>query len=186
MRQTPSILIRRSMASEWRALRSLRLRALELDPLAFGSTLAEEKTLDDERWRERAIQDSESSTSAKWVAEEVSGDLVGSAVIAEVDRKVYVFAMWVEPRCRGRGIGARLLDAGLSWARSKFPGQAIHLDVNPRQTAAVRLYESRGFLRSAPDRPLGHSPGEGRYEMILKAPRSPRGETKDDSVNAGL
>ena len=186
MDQTPSLQIRRSRASEWRVLRDLRLRALESDPLAFGSTLAQERALDDERWRDRATSESESSTSARWVAEDTSGRLVGSLVIAEVERKVYVFGMWVEPQHRGWGIGARLLDAGLTWARSRFPGRPVHLDVNPRQTAAIRLYESRGFLRSAPDRPLGHTPGESRYEMMLQAPESPDREPKNGRATAGL
>lgn len=186
MKRPPSILIRRSTASEWQALRNLRLRALEFDPLAFGSTLTEEKTLGDERWRERAAKDAESLTSAKWVAEDALGRLVGSVVIAQVEGKVYVFGMWVEPQFRGRGLGARLLETGLTWARSTFPGQTIRLDVNPRQTAAIRLYESHGFRRSAEDRPLGHTGGETRYEMILLAPKSPSRESTDSPASAGM
>jgi ribosomal protein S18 acetylase RimI-like enzyme len=165
-------LIRRSRTSEWRALRALRLRSLETDPLAFGSTLAHEAAFDDTEWRKRALDSSESSTFAQWVAEEASGQIVGCVVIAEFDGKVGVYAMWVEPRVRGRGIGARLLDAGLRWAGMAFPGRDIQLDVNPRQTAAIQLYESRGFRRSAPDRPLGHTPGELRFEMIRPATAS--------------
>ncbi len=162
-----AITVRRSRSAEWPSLRELRLRALESDPLAFGSTLAEEKAFDDERWRHRALEGSESPTLSQWVAEAGPGGLVGSVTIAEVEGRLHVFGMWVEPRYRGQEIGARLLDAGLRWARSTFPGRPVHLDVNPRQVRAVRLYESRGFRRAAPDRPLGHTPGETRYEMVL-------------------
>ena len=86
--------------------------------------------------------------------------------------RTYVFGMWVEPSCRGQRIGSRLLDTALDWARDVFPGQALRLDVNPRQTAAVLLYESRGFRRSGADRPLGHTEGEVRYEM-MRPPTDP-------------
>jgi ribosomal protein S18 acetylase RimI-like enzyme len=161
--------IRRTRATEWQALRTLRLRSLETDPLAFGSTLARETAFDDAEWRKRALDSSESPTICQLVAEEPDGRIVGCVVIAEFDGKVGVYAMWVEPRVRGRGIGAHLLDEGLRWARFAFPGRDIQLDVNPRQTTAIQLYESRGFRRSAPDRPLGHTPGELRFEMILPA-----------------
>ena len=174
MKPTTDIVIRRAQASEWRALRDLRLRALGADPLAFGSTLAQELAFDEERWRRRASDGSGSATTSQWVAQDGSGSLVGSIVVAQVEGKVYVFGMWVEPRCRGRGIGARLLDTGLTWAGSAFPGSAVLLDVNPRQTAAVRLYESRGFHRSGEDRPLGHSPPETRFEMTLQRPTTAR------------
>jgi len=161
------IVIRRAEPSDWEALRTLRLRALEADPFAFGSTLMEELGFDEARWRDRATRGAESATTSQWVAQDPLGRLVGSVVIAQVEGKVHVFGMWVEPRSRGRGVGARLLDTGLRWAESVFPGQALRLDVNPRQAAAVHLYESRGFRRSAADRPLGHTPGETRYEMVL-------------------
>ena len=170
-------MVRRAVTAEWQALREFRLRALKSDPLAFGSTLAEEATYDEARWRKRATDGSASSTTSQWVAEDNSGRLVGSIVVAEVDGKVYLFAMWVEPKFRGRGIGAQLLDTGLLWAGSAFPGRDVHLDVNPRQAAAVRLYESRGFRRSADDRPLGHTPGETRYEMRFRPSKTVRAQS---------
>lgn len=162
--------VRRVVASEWQALRKLRLAALGSDPLAFGSTLAKESDLPDQRWRERATVEAESATSSQWVAEDSSGGLVGSIIIAQVQDQVYVFGMWVAPAHRGEGIGSRLLDCGLAWASATFPGRELRLDVNPRQTRAVLLYESRGFRRSGPDRPLGHTPGESRYEMTRRSP----------------
>ncbi len=164
-----AIVVRRSRSTEWPALRRLRLRGLASDPLAFGSTLAEEEAFGEARWRERATSGAESATTAQWVAETPMGELVGGVVIAQIEGDVHVFAMWLEPEFRGRGIGARLLDAGLAWAGTTFPGRSVHLDVNPRQTAAVRLYESRGFRRTGADRPLGHTDGETRFEMTRPA-----------------
>jgi len=80
--------------------------------------------------------------------------------------------MWVDPRWRGKGIGGELLDAGLAWAASALPGRPVYLEVNPTQTVAIHLYESRGFRPTGVTRPLGHGPRGTVTEMV----RSPEGD----------
>ena len=46
--------VRRVRPDEWRALRDVRLRALETDPDAFGATVAEALARPDEEWQSRA------------------------------------------------------------------------------------------------------------------------------------
>jgi ribosomal protein S18 acetylase RimI-like enzyme len=165
----PQIAVRRARRGEWRELRDLRLRALEADPLAFSSTADEERSLAEGRWRERAVKGAESPDSSTWVAVGPRGRLVGMAVVAQVEGVQHVFSMWVDPEVRGRGLGGRLLDAALTWARQTCPGGEIHLEVNPRQAAAAALYRSRGFRYTASSRPLGHSGAEAVQEMVLSA-----------------
>jgi ribosomal protein S18 acetylase RimI-like enzyme len=162
----PATTVRRATAAEWSALRDLRLRALRTDPTAFGSTLAREQEYDERLWRDRAERGATSRATSTWVAEGPSGELVGMATVSEVEGTVNVFAMWVDPGMRGVGVGGALLDAGLAWAGSAFPRRPVRLEVNPKQTAAVRLYESRGFRRTGRTEPLGHTPGEVVREMI--------------------
>ena len=164
-------LVRRTVPSEWSALRELRLRSLRVDPQAFGAALADEERLGEAHWVERARRSSTSPTSGQWVAEAATHGLVGCSVLAEVEGEVHVFAIWVDPAYRGAGLGGRLLDAALAWGAHAFPGRAFKLEVNPRQAAAVALYESRGFRRTGGRRPLGHLDGEWRIEMV----RPPRG-----------
>ncbi len=171
----PNVVIRRSTAKEWVALREMRLRALRLDPLAFGSTFDEEVNLDSARWRERARSGATSTQSCQLVAAGPDGRLVGSVVVAEAEGELNVFAMWVDPAARGRGTGGRLLDAALKWTTETFPGRSLRLEVNPRQREAVRLYESRGFLATGSSRPLGHTAGETRIEMVWTPPRVSEG-----------
>jgi len=168
-----SVRVRRSRSDEWEALKQLRLEGLRSDPLAFGSTFALEVAFDDAQWKERATSGSESAWISQWVAEAAPGRLVGSAVVADLEGTVHVFAMWVEPSVRGRGIAGRLLDTGMEWARSAFPGRSVVLEVNPRQTAAVRLYLSRGFRPTGTVRPLEHTPGEVLHEMRLEGTNAP-------------
>jgi len=94
--------------------------------------------------------------------------LVGVAAVAFVEGEWHVFAMWVDPAFRRRGLGGRLLDAGLAWFRVTAPHRPLRLDVNPQQGDAVRLYESRGFRRTGSSSPLGHTAGETVEAMVLE------------------
>ncbi len=170
--RTAAVRIRSLRPGEWRTYRRVRLRSLATDPLAFGSTLARERDLAETQWRDRLTHGPGGSASRTWAAIDARERFVGVASVVDVDGDWHVFAMWVAPALRGRRVGARLLDAGIAWARSVAPRRRVVLDVNPRQVAAHRLYESRGFRATGRTEPLGHTDGESVVEMVL-GPRSP-------------
>jgi len=167
--------VRRIRADEWASHRELRLRALSVDPLAFGSTLAREGGLSEDRWRERTSRGADSDKDALFVADAQPSGWVGMVAIALVEAEWHVFAMWVDPAFRRHGLGGRLLDAGLRWFRTKAPHEALQLEVNPRQEDAVRLYEGRGFRRTGASSPLGHTAGEVVISMVLEPRAVSRG-----------
>ncbi len=166
-RSSREIKVRRIRSAEWAAHRELRLKALASDPMAFGSTLAREREFSEDLWKERTDRGASSMESALWVADTGEGTLVGMASVVFLDGRWHLFAMWVEPTYRGHGLGARLLDASIAWFRDVAPGQPLHLDVNPRQGAAARLYEGRGFRRTGTSGPLGHTEGQTFVSLVL-------------------
>lgn len=168
------IAIRRARAEEWEALRDLRLHSLRADPLAFGSTLAIEAEYVQDRWRERALRGSRAPDSSTWVAATEGGRLVGMLVTSVIEGSVHLFAMWVDPAFRQKGVGGALLDRALTWVSEDHRGRRILLEVNPRQVHAMRLYESRGFRSTGVVRPLGHTPREVVMEMERGPPTAPK------------
>ncbi|HKS59891.1 MAG TPA: GNAT family N-acetyltransferase [Thermoplasmata archaeon] len=172
VRPHSGIIIRRLRKGEWREARRLRLSALRTDPLAFSSLYEEELGFPDSRWQERVARGAESHEASTWVAEDPSGELVGSVAIILVEGVLNVVGMWLDPGQRGKGLGGQLLDAALAWAHSNHPRTKVRLDVNAGQSAAVALYESRGFqfhgVRQIPKLP-GRSGLEIR-EMVLDRP----------------
>lgn len=152
--------VRRVGPTEWELHRTVRLEALAADPLAFGSTLAREQAYPEELWRERTLRASGSEESSLWLAVAPEGRAVGLIAASLVEREFHIFAMWVEKSWRRRGVGGALLDTVLTWIAGRDPSGAVRLDVNPRQHAAVALYESRGFERTGTSEPLPHTPGE--------------------------
>ena len=116
-----SIDVRRIRPDEWREHREIRLKALACDPLAFGSTHSRELGYSDDLWKERTERGALSESSALFVADHGGKGFVGMMAVAGSEGQWHVFAMWVTPERRRRGIGSRLLDAGLAWFRERAP-----------------------------------------------------------------
>jgi ribosomal protein S18 acetylase RimI-like enzyme len=157
--------VRRILANDWEAFRALRLDSLRTDPLAFGSTLERESGYPEDRWRGWAESGAVGDQSATFVVEAADGRLRGMAGLFTDESEYHIWGMWVAPDVRGQGLGRDLLDRVLSWAQSTNPGRSVLLDVNPDQTAAVRLYEDQGFRFTGKTTPLGHHPPAVVQEM---------------------
>ena len=70
----------------------------------------------------------------------------------------HVYAMWVAPEARRRGLGRRLLDELEAWMRSSG-GQTSQLSVTTGAAAAQRLYESAGYVPDGQVEESRHTPG---------------------------
>lgn len=82
-----------------------------------------------------------------WVA--VDGDaVVGSVALRQLGKgELELKRMYLYPDYRGRGLGKRLLEQALQWARAEG-AVAIVLDTSEAMLEAQRLYESVGFVRT--------------------------------------
>ena len=76
--------------------------------------------------------------------------------------------MYLRPRLRGRGVGRKLLQTALAWAREHAIGR-IALDTSERMQAAQHLYEAHGFVRVDGDAPRQGQP-RLLYELRLSEP----------------
>ncbi len=158
----------RAQPTEWQQLRSVRLRALEDSPDAFGSTLEEEQQLTDDEWRSR----SENVNVAQFLAIAPDGNGLGIAVGAPYsgyEQTAGLFSMWVAPEARKRRIGIALVQAVIEWAQTESYHRII-LDVGDANIPAIRLYQSCGFVptgRAGSLPPPRQHIGEYEMERIL-------------------
>ncbi len=151
--------IRRLRADEGLAYRAVRLRALELEPEAYGQTLAEALADPEQLWHDLAASVAdEDNPRALFVLDR--GDEVGLGgtlygAVSETPPHIgSLGAMWVDPDLRSqpsgdRGIPARgwadqLMDAACGWA-SRWGAPGVTLWLAPGNERAWRFYQRHGF-----------------------------------------
>ena len=125
----------------------LRLEALELEPLAFGSSAEEH--------RETTVATVAARLSPPKSHSFVLGAFNGKQLVGTIgfarhqnlkDRhKGRIWGVYVKQDHRGKGIAGQLLAATLRRARSQAGLEQIMLTVGRQQAAARRLYSSAGF-----------------------------------------
>jgi GNAT superfamily N-acetyltransferase len=150
-----AIEIRRVRGGEWARLRALRLRALAEAPAAFASSVELEAAFPEVRWREMAIDAERAETAAMFIA--AHGERwLGMSGARWFDRPggvVSLWAMWVDPAARGRGVGQRLVGAVHDWAAGRG-AQWIRLGVVKGAGDAQPFYERLGFALTGETRAL--------------------------------
>lgn len=87
---------------------------------------------------------------AFWVAHDHDGDrsaLLGTCGVFPVAPRTYELRkMYLAAAARGRGVGTRLLEEAVAWAKARG-GERMVLDTTEAMTAAIAFYERHGFVR---------------------------------------
>ena len=134
-------MIRRLGPDDAAAFAEIRLEGLARHPEAFGSDTETEATWPLETFAERL-------TNSAMFAYEEDGKVLGVAgFYAEAARKLghrgALWGMYVREQARGKGVGARLVEAVLAHARQRV--EQLHLNVAVENAAALALYQRCGF-----------------------------------------
>lgn len=126
---------------------SLRLRALQTNPEAFGSTYEREVAFTQEMVEER-IRATEDSYGLGAFGEK--GELLGVVRFVretgmKEKHKGTIYGMYVAPETRGQGVGRALLQEVISRAKDFDGLEQIRLQVVSTNESAKKLYQSFGF-----------------------------------------
>lgn len=169
-------------------LREVRLRALRDSPDAFGSSYDREAGFPPGRWAERLA----GPGSRYWAATRDGADLGLVCVLLE-EGAAHLLSMWVAPEARQAGVGSRLVDTAVEWARGAGV-EEIGLWAVDRNHAARALYAGKGFTPSGKVMALPSNPAlmESHYVLSLIFRRARREDVPaivamlaDDHLGAG-
>jgi ribosomal protein S18 acetylase RimI-like enzyme len=122
-----------------------RLRALCDTPLAFGSTYARESQLPDGEWLNRAAQWNGANKILFLAMDQAEPcGIAGGHFHQDDPACAQLISMWVAPTHRQRGLGRRLVNEVLAWARSRGARTLLLLVTSTNETA-IFFYQHLGF-----------------------------------------
>lgn len=151
--------------------RTLMLEAYTLAADAFTST-ADERAAQTLSWWEKRIADPSGLSQSFGAFDRET--LVGTVALQysakpKTRHSALMIGMYVQSAYRGRGVGARLLEAAIAAARTRPGLQALRLTVTQGNEPAIRLYASVGFVAWGvePDAILTPSGFKGKVHMSM-------------------
>ncbi|MBI5941385.1 MAG: GNAT family N-acetyltransferase [Caulobacterales bacterium] len=139
---------------------ALRLEALGADADSFATSLEEQAG----RSLEQVARTlSETTVFGAFIDDELVGTagFARNAPVKEAHKGV-VWGMYLRASARGSGLAGALLDSVIAYARGKV--EQLTLIVVSDNRPAVRLYESRGFMRWGLE-PRALKLADGRYTV---------------------
>jgi GNAT superfamily N-acetyltransferase len=141
----------------WRAWRDLRLEGLLDTPIGFGRLHAEEVLLTDANWREAMLR------PGRRVMAYDDGQAVGMAGgFVPDDGRPTLFAVYVTPAARGRGVLGALVDDVMAWC-APLP---LRLDVHEDNHRAHAAYLKLGFVDTGVRTVGGGIDGRDLIQMV--------------------
>jgi ribosomal protein S18 acetylase RimI-like enzyme len=164
-----AISVRRIRPDEGPAFRAIRLAAIQDSPQAFGSSLAEIEARPEAYCEERARTGAAGNENVLFVAEKGNrwvGVVGGFISDATAMRSVDLVSMWVHPDYRGQGVGRRLVDQLVMWAR-EGGAERVVLWVTTGNDPAILLYRRCGFRETGNTQRLPSHPELREQEMVL-------------------
>lgn len=156
------MIIRRLTPGDAVAFKALRMLALQESPTAFASSYDEEKDIPLSTFAERLAYKPDQGRFGAFDGDELIGVVaLGREGMQKLSHKAIIWGMYMQPACRGRGIGKALMQEAIALARSVPAIRQINLIVNADNQGAVRLYEAIGF------KAFGREPDAGMVDGVL-------------------
>ena len=118
-------------------------------------------------WSEGVFADCfQTMTYTCWVCVNDADQVVGYAIISAIVGEAHIMNISVSPSLQGRGIGRKLLNHLIDYARPR--AEKVFLEVRPSNPGAIHLYRSCGFKDIGIRK--GYYPAQnGREDAIMLA-----------------
>lgn len=143
----PDIVIRLLTPADTAAFRALRLRAILDSPSSFSSSREDELARTPEEHAQRIAGGPLHRAFGAFDGERLVGFAgLRREPLRQLWHKAVLWGVFVDAPQRGRGVARRLVNACIEQAETDPAVMQVHLCVNAENNAALRLYESLGFI----------------------------------------
>ncbi|MBB2148082.1 GNAT family N-acetyltransferase [Pedobacter gandavensis] len=109
--------LHRMLPTEWEAYKSIRLEALQTNPEMFGSNYQKEAAYSQNDWV-AFLENDARAIFGLYDMESLIG-LTGVAIKKEDATKAILFASFIKPLYRGKGLSKLFYEARIDWAKEK-------------------------------------------------------------------
>ncbi|WP_426998265.1 GNAT family N-acetyltransferase [Pseudarthrobacter sp. N5] len=174
--------VRRLAATEWQALRDIRLEMITDTPMAYVEALDSARNQTEMQWRTRATSMS-TAGSVALVADHgaVGGKLSAlMRVVVKIPQDTYrplqamLVSVYVVPELRGSGLAAELLHEAVTVAREDLGAGILQLGVHEDNARAMAFYERNGFTDTGRREP--YPLDTSTSEIIMELELTPRAD----------
>lgn len=141
------IVIRLLTPADATAFCALRLRAIQDSPSSFSSSREDELARTPEEHVQRIADGAMQRSFGAFDGERLVGFAgLRREPLRQLSHKAVLWGVFVDVTQRGRGVARRLVNACIELAETDPAVMQVHLSVNAENNAALRLYESLGFI----------------------------------------
>lgn len=119
-----------------------------------------------EPWsKKKLLKEFEENSFLKHFVYEKGGEVVGFYIISCIADLVEIFTIAVDKDYREDGIGSKLLDHVINYARENKASE-IWLEASTKNVSAINLYKKYGFKIQTTRKNYYQKTGEDAYNMI--------------------
>lgn len=166
-----NISIRQLNENDWSEFSQIRLKALQTDPLVFGSSYERESQFVEADWRER-LRANDSAVFMLF-ADETAIGMTGVSVFRDdpTKRTAIFWGSWLAPDFRGKGLSDLMYKTRINWAK-EYPGiERIIVSHRASNVASKYANQKHGFVFTRTHEKIwadGAAEDEVCYEMKLR------------------
>lgn len=128
---------------QWQLYKAIRTAALTEAPYAFSTTLSSVQSRTDADWQEITRHFTSEPNSLTYIAYEDQQPCGMAACVCQ-GWQAHMYAVWVDPAHRRRGVGLALIDFARQWARSQG-ATTLLVGLFDENLGALALYTAAGF-----------------------------------------
>jgi ribosomal protein S18 acetylase RimI-like enzyme len=166
MLQDPLTQIHPLQSHQWQLHKTVRLAARAEAPYAFSTTLESAQARSDVDWQTLTERYANDPNSVTYFAFR-EGQPCGMAACVRQGVQAEMFAVWVDPEHRRKGVGRALIEYAKTWAQSRGVS-TLKVGVFDDNLGALRLYTAAGFQDLGETNPERSIPGRPGRQLSME------------------